>query len=187
MANEVSILQRLDSQLEQFLSSWNIYTTLLAIILVSYLIYPLFFTPDPDTHPLLLARQATASPVRQPGESAIYRALDSPHGYPLRSGLNVKDPDAPKWAAGRDGDLRDIWKQALKGKAEGDAETLRIISVVGRHTVDRKPKDLMKDINVIGKYFQSNSTNKIAIYLPNSVEFLTSFFGKEIFGMLLIQ
>ena len=178
MASQGSSLQWLDNQLEQFLSGWNIYTTLLAIILVSYFVYPLFFTPDPDTHPLLLARQAAASPVRQPGESAIYRALDVPHGYPLRSGLNVKDPDAPKWAAGRDGDLRDIWKQALKGKAEGDAETLRIISVIGRNAVDRRPKDLMKDINIVGEYFQSFATKKLAVYLPNSVEFLTSFFGE---------
>ena len=178
MASQGSFLQQLDSQLEQFLASWNIYTTLLAVVLVSYLVYPLFFTPDPDTHPLLLARQATASPVRQPGESAIYRALDCPHGYPLRSGLNVKDPGAPKWAAGRDGDIRDIWNQALKGKAEGDAETLRITSVIGKNTVDHNPKELMKDINAIGEYFQSHAVRKLAICLPNSVEFLSSFFGK---------
>jgi hypothetical protein len=40
-------------------------------------------TQDPDTHPLLLARQALASYVRQPGESAVFRSPETPHGCML--------------------------------------------------------------------------------------------------------
>ena len=178
MATNSSLLQRLDAQLDQFVAGWDIYTVVLGVILVTYLIYPLFFAQDPDTHPLLLARQATASYIRQPGESPVYRALDSPHGSPLRSGLNVKDPEAPKWASGLDGDLRDVWKQALKGRAEGDAEPLRIISVMGQQTTEHKLKDLMRDIHVIGGFFDGNGIKRVAIYLPNSIELLVAFFGR---------
>ena len=178
MATNSTLLYRLDSQIDQLFSSWNIYTTLLAVIIVTYLVYPLFFLQEPDTHPLLLARQASASPVRQPGESAIYRSLEAPHGYPLRTGLNVKDPDAPKWQSGRDGDLRDVWKQALRGPPEGDGKKACIISVMGEKTVEHNVEKIMRDINIIGGYLRDRGTKRVAIYLPNSIELLVAFFGK---------
>lgn len=178
MATNNTLIHRLDSQLDQLFSGWNIYTTLLTVILVTYLVYPLFFLQEPDTHPLLLARQASASPVRQPGESAIYRSLEAPHGYPLRTGLNVKDPDAPKWQSGRDGDLRDVWKQALRGPLEGDGKKARIISVMGQETVEHTPEEVMRDINIIGEYLRDRGTKKVAIYLPNSIELFVAFFGE---------
>ena len=178
MATNNTLLHHLDSQLDQLFSGWNIYTTLLTVILVTYLVYPLFFLQEPDTHPLLLARQASASPVRQPGESAIYRSLEAPHGYPLRTGLNMKDPDAPKWQSGKDGDLRDVWKQALKGPPEGDGKKARIISVMGQETVEHTPENIMRDINIIGEYLRDHGTKKVAIYLPNSIELFVGFFGE---------
>jgi hypothetical protein len=183
MADSGSLLRQLDSQLEQLFAGWNIYTTLICLGLVTYLIYPLFFTPEPDTHPLLLARQSSTSHVRQPGKSAIYRALETPHGYPLRTGLNVKDPGAQKWTSGRDGDLRDVWRQALKGPIEQDGNTAggpgKLLTVLGREEVVNYGFDqLTKEINAIGEYIVAHRGARVAIYLSNSVELLVTFFGK---------
>src|SRR5215472_5623553 len=106
-----NFIELLDAKLTEALLSWNMYTTLLVIAIASYLIYTVTTAQDPDTHPMILLRQSTASMVRQPGESAVYRSPDTPHGYPLRTGLNVKSPGAPAWASGKDGDLRDIWRR----------------------------------------------------------------------------
>lgn len=48
----------------------------------------------------------------------MYRSHSAPHGMPLNTGLNVKDPGASKWSRGRDGDLRDVWRQVLSGTTE---------------------------------------------------------------------
>ena len=183
MADSGSILQQLDTQLEQLFAGWNIYTTLICLVLVTYLVYPLFFTPEPDTHPLLLARQSQASNVRQPGESAIYRSLETPHGYPLRTGLNVKDPGAQKWTSGRDGDLRDVWRQALKEPIGPDGKTVgepgKVLTILGREEVVKYGLDqLTKEINAVGEYVVAHQGARIAIYIPNSVELLVTFFGK---------
>jgi len=174
MAAGGSTTQIIDSYIEQLFAGWSIYSSLLTVIFVAYLLYPLFFGKEPDTHPLLLARQATPTQIRQPGESAIYRSLDAPHGYPLRSGLNVKDAEAPKWTSGRDGELRDVWKKALEGV---DGRIGHIISVMGKETCEHKLADLTGHINGIGKYIQKQDAKRVAIYLPNSVEFLVAFFG----------
>lgn len=174
MAAGGSITQIIDSYIEQLFAGWSIYSSLLTVIFVSYLLYPLFFGKEPDTHPLLLARQATPAQIRQPGESAIYRSLEAPHGYPLRSGLNVKDAGAPKWTSGGDGDLRDVWKKALEGV---DGRIGHIISVMGKETCEHKLGDLTGHISGIGKYIQQQDAKRVAIYLPNSVEFLVAFFG----------
>jgi len=174
MAAGSSATEAVDNYLEQLFAGWSIYTSLLTVVLVAYLVYPLFFVKEPDTHPLLLARQATASPTRQPGESAIYRSLEAPHGYPLRSGLNVKDPGAPKWTSGRDGDLRDVWKTALEGV---NGRVGYIISVKGMETFEHKLGDLTGHINEIGKHIEKQGAKRVAIYLPNSIEFLVAVFG----------
>ena len=174
MAGNESILHSVDSYIDQLFSSWNIYTTILATIFSVYLVYPLFLSQEPDTHPLLLARQSSVSPIRQPGESAIYRSQETPPGYPLRTGLNVNDPGAPKWASGRDGDLKDIWRTALKGDGEKKAH---IISVMGKETFKHKLEDLTEHINAIGKHIEKQAGKRVAIYLPNSVEILVAIFG----------
>ncbi|MCJ1247940.1 hypothetical protein MMC30_005155 [Trapelia coarctata] len=179
MATGSSTTQIIDSYIEQLFAGWSIYTSLLTVVFVAYLVYPLFFGKEPDTHPLLLARQATASPTRQPGESAIYRSLEAPHGYPLRSGLNVKDPGAPKWTNGRDGDLRDVWKKALGGV---DGRAGNIISVKGKETFEHKLEDLTGHVIGIGKHIQKQDAKRVAIYLPNSIEFLVAVFAAAFYG-----
>lgn len=173
MAN---VIEQLDAKIADVLASWNIYTTLIAVILAGFVVYPLIFWDEPDTHPLLLARQAQASPIRHPGESAIYRSVEVPHGYPLKSGLNVKEPDAPKWTAGKDGDVRDIWREVVRGSATSPASI--IMTVHGKDAaVEHDLAEITKAINVIGKHLQSAGANKVAIYLPNSVEYLAAIFG----------
>lgn len=185
MADGGTFLQQLDSQLEQLFSTWSIYTTIISISLVAYLLYPVFFSPEPDTHPLLIARQANASPVRQPGESAIFRSSETPYGYPLRSGLNVKDPGAPKWTSGRDGDIRDVWKQAVSGPVDADGKSSgtpgRVLTILGREEIIAFDFfKLTRDINAIGKLVNNSAGSRVAIYLPNSVEFIVTFFGKKL-------
>ncbi|KAL8638342.1 MAG: hypothetical protein Q9228_004500 [Teloschistes exilis] len=182
-----SLLQQLDAQLELLFAGWNIYTTLLLISIVSYLVYPIFFTKDPDTHPFLLARQSSPSYVRQPGESAVYRSQETPHGYPLKSGLNVKDPGAPKWTAGRDGDLRDVWKKAVQGptdeKGESTGEPGGITTVLGKEeVVEHNLADVSKAINAVGEYLTQHGASRVAIYVPNSLEFLVTLFASAFHG-----
>ena len=178
MAVNSTFVQRLDTQIDQLLAGWNIYTTVLTVVFFVYLCYPLVFSSEPDIHPFILIRQSTPTQVRQPGESAVYRSIETPHGYPLRTGLNVKDPDAPKWTSGRDGDLRDIWKQALKGD-DKDGKRRQIISVVGKAAEEHELNRLTKEINIIGKHLQSRGAHTVAIFLPNSVELVVALFGSS--------
>ncbi|KAL8822698.1 MAG: hypothetical protein Q9191_006568, partial [Dirinaria sp. TL-2023a] len=188
MTDSTSILQRLDGQLEALFADWSIYTTLICGVLFLCLTYPLFLYKEPDIHPFLLARQASASYVRQPGESAVYRSLETPHGYPLRSGLNVKDPGAPRWTSGRDGDFRDVWRQALKGAVDAEGNTTgargKLISVLGREEViDHDFETLTKDLVAIGQHLKSRGGRRAAIYLPNSTELLTAIFASVFYNI----
>jgi hypothetical protein len=74
------LLEQLDGAISDLLTGWNIYTTLIAFGIVGFLAFIVFDSADADTHPLLLARQAQASYVRQPGESAVFRNPETPHG-----------------------------------------------------------------------------------------------------------
>ena len=166
------------------LFDWNIYTTILCVVITGYFLYPAFFGPEPDIHPLLLARQSAPSRVRQHGESATYRSLDSPHSYPLRRGLNVKDPGQPKWTAGRDGDLRDIWRRAASGPVDGDGKptgqgSAKVSVVLGKEEVITYDfGKLTAEINVVGKRLQRDGSQRVAIYLANTVELLVTLFGE---------
>lgn len=176
-------LESLDATVAKVLADWSLLTTLLALVIVAFLAYPIIFPDEPDTHPLLLARQATASPVRNKGESAVYRSPEVPHGYPLKSGLNVKDASAPRWAAGRDGDIRDIWREVQRGGSTGaDGKEIPkglIMTVLGKEEiVDHDIEQLTREIAIIGKHFKDAGVKKVAIDLPNSVEYLSTIFGK---------
>ena len=174
-----SILHTIDEQLDLLFAGWNIYSTILVVVILAYLVSPLFLGTEPDTHPFLLSRQAAPSAVRQPGESAVYRSIEVPHGYPLRTGLNVKDEGAPKWAAGRDGDLRDIWREASKPRESSAKENkAQVVSVKGKDDpVYHDFETISKEINIIGQHLRSKGGSRVAIYLPNSVEFLVALFG----------
>ena len=108
-------LLQLDEAVTGLFSQWNMYTSAIVTLFLGFITYQLFTRQDPDTHPMLLARQADASRVRQQGHSSVYRSQGAPHGLPLNSGLNVKEPGASRWSKGRDGDLRDVWRQAVNG------------------------------------------------------------------------
>ena len=184
MAN---FLEQLDAKLAEILSGWNFYTIVIGLVIVSFLAYPLLTWKEPDTHPLVLARQATAAPVRQPRESAIYRSLETPYGFPLKTGLNVKDPGASRWSSGRDGDLRDVWRQASgEVKSQQDEQPLpagKILTVLGREDIiEHSHVEISKEINIIGNQIQQNGGKRAAIYLPNSVEFLTALFASAFYG-----
>lgn len=180
---EEGVVAKIDAAIGEFFASWNLFSTLLATVVILILIVPLLTGREPDAHPFLLARQAQASPIRHPGQSAVYRSTDLPYGYPLRTGLGVKDPRAPKWTSGRDGDLRDIWRQAVNGPKKEDGSSAgppgKILTALGTEKViEHDLKGLTLDINVIGKYIQESGGEKVAVCLSNSVELLCTVFGK---------
>jgi len=113
-----NLLLRFDESVSGLFGQWNLWTSAIFTVFAGFVTYQIATRQDPDTHPFLLARQAQGSPVRQPGESPVYRSQAAPHGMPLNAGLNVKDPGASKWSRGRDGDLRDVWRQAVAGVQE---------------------------------------------------------------------
>lgn len=79
------LIDQLDEKVSEVLSAWNIYTSILALVIVGFGIWTILDNADTDTHPLLLARQAQASYVRNPGESAVFRSPEVPHGCMLIS------------------------------------------------------------------------------------------------------
>jgi len=118
MGSGDNLMLKLDEVVTGLLGQWDIFSTLIVGGLITFVAYQVFTSRDPDAHPMLLARQAQASPVRQEGESAVFRSHSSPHGMVLNSGLNVKDPSDSKWSRGRDGDLRDVWRRVVIGPLE---------------------------------------------------------------------
>ncbi|CBY00154.1 hypothetical protein LEMA_P012840.1 [Plenodomus lingam JN3] len=181
------LLDQLDAVISDQLATWNIYSTLLVFAMLAFLAFVIYDSKDADTHPLLLARQAQASYVRQPGESAIFRSPETPHGYPLRTGLAVKIPGAPMYSAGKDGDLQDIWKRVTgeipleKGQKSSGTATLMTVrgkEGVSEHAVD----DITKEIAIIGSHLKDHGATRVAVYLPNSVEFLAVLFAAAFYG-----
>ncbi|PYH88986.1 hypothetical protein BO71DRAFT_403419 [Aspergillus ellipticus CBS 707.79] len=187
MDSNPSVVAKLDALVAELLAGWNLYTTLIAGGIVAFLVFSFVTSKDTDIHPFLLARQSTAFPVRQPGESAPYRSLETPHGFPLRSGLNVKDPGAPRWTSGRKGDLRDIWKAAVRGSVEEDGRVSgkqgKIYTVLGRKAIEHPLDQITQEINVIGNRLQSAKVNTVAICLTDSVELLAAIFAGAFYGI----
>jgi hypothetical protein len=129
----MGLIETLDEAIASLVGQWNPYSTALVTVLLAIVSYRVLVTREPDVHPMLLARQAVPSPVRNEGESPIYRSQASPHGMPLNAGLNVKDEGASKWARGRDGDLRDVWRKAVRGNDGGGKG--KILTVLGKQNV----------------------------------------------------
>lgn len=134
-----NLLLKIDETVTGVVREWDIYTTTIAASIVSFLLYQFFTGRDPDTHPFLLNRQAQGAPIRQAGESAVFRSNSSPHGYPLSSGLGVKDPGDSRWSKGRDGDLRDVWQRVVTGVLDKEGnptgELGKILTVLGTENV----------------------------------------------------
>jgi hypothetical protein len=182
-----NLLLNLDASVTGLFGQWNIWTSLLATALAGFLTYQVATRQDPDTHPFLLARQAQGTAVRQPGESPVYRSQAAPHGMLLNAGLNVKDPGASKWSRGRDGDLRDVWRQAVAGVQEpGPTKGAkgRILTVLGAEKiVEHNLDDITRQINLIGQHIADQGGNRVAIYLPNSVELLATLFACAFYNL----
>ncbi|KAI9777246.1 MAG: hypothetical protein M1839_008976 [Geoglossum umbratile] len=183
-----NIVQRIDEYFLELLQGWSIHTTVIVVLIATLLLYPLFFSQPPDTHPIRLSHQSTVSPVRQPGESAIYRSLETQHGYPLKSGLAVKEPGAPKWSSGKNGDLRDVWRQTVRGaigdNGEATGKTGSILTVLGRERiVEHGLDEVSQEINIVGQYIRQHKGQRVAIVLPNSIEFLTTVFAAAFYGI----
>ena len=181
------ILEALDAQLEQLFKPWNIWSSFLVLAIGLVTIYPLLTYKEPDTHPLLLSRQSNIAQVRQPKESAVYRSIETPHGLPLRSGLNVREEGQSKWSPGKDGDVRDVWRRVVtgtlndEGKPTGKRSTIQ--TVYGREEVETHDNaELSKQINSIGRYIKSQGATTVALYLPNSVELLLTIFAAVFYG-----
>jgi hypothetical protein len=182
-----TLLLRLDESVTGLFGQWNLWTSVIVTVFAGFLTYQIAARQDPDIHPLLLARQSQRSPVRQPGESPVYRSQGAPHGMPLNAGLNVKDPGASKWSRGRDGDLRDIWRQAVAGVQEAGptkGQTGRIMTVLGTDkVVEHHLRDLTRHINFIGQHLASQGGSRVAIYLPNSVELMVTLFACAFYNL----
>lgn len=129
----MGLLETLDASISDLFSGWNGYSTALATALAVLVAYRIMSATEPDVHPLLLARQSLPSTVRSEGESAVFRSQSAPHGMTLNTGLNVKDPGAPKFSRGRDGDLRDVWKKVVNGGETGGRG--RLLTVLGSENV----------------------------------------------------
>lgn len=134
-----NFMLKLDETVTHVLGQWDLYTTAIFAVLISVWIYTVVNSRDPDAHPMLLARQAQPSPVRKEGESAVFRSHSAPHGIPLNSGLNIKDPGDSKWSRGRDGDLRDIWRRVISGNLDREGketgEIGKLFTVLGSEQV----------------------------------------------------
>jgi len=175
-------LERLDQILADLFADWGALSTLLLLFVLALLAYPILYPDEPDTHPLLLARQAQPAPLRNKNESAAYRSPEVVYGTPLRSGLNVKDAGAPRWANGKDGDLRDVWREVCRGGTTGpdgkEVSKGAIMTLYGKEeVVDHDIEGLSMEIDVMGKHFKAAGVKRVAIYLPNSVEYLSTIFG----------
>ncbi|PVI04339.1 hypothetical protein DM02DRAFT_611596 [Periconia macrospinosa] len=180
------LIDQIDGLIAELLAGSNVYTYGLVAAIVGWIGWTIFDIQDADTHPLLLARQAQASYVRQPRESAIFRSPETPHGYALRTGLGVKPAGAPMYTAGRDGDLRDIWRRVTGEipleRGQSSSGTAKIMSVFGKDITDHSIADLTKEINAIGKHLQDHGAKRVAIYLPNGVDFLLALFAGAFYG-----
>lgn len=106
---------------------------------------------------------------------------------PLRTGLAVKPAGAPMYSAGRDGDLRDIWRRAMGEipleRGATSSGSAHIMTVFGSEGVSEHKIDAVtKEIAIIGSYLKEHGAKKVAIYLPNSVEFLAALFAGAFYG-----
>ncbi|RDW88215.1 AMP-dependent synthetase [Coleophoma cylindrospora] len=186
-----NLMMKFDQLVTSVLGEWDMVSTVIFTSLVAFFIYCVITSRDPDAHPMLLARQSQPSPVRHEGQSAIYRSHSAPHGIPLNSGLNVKDPGDSKWARGRDGDIRDIWRKFISGPTDHENKPTgvpgKLMTVLGKEKViEHNLAEITRSINLIGQQIKQNGGSNVAIYLPNSVEFLATLFACAFYNLTVV-
>ncbi|RMD42005.1 hypothetical protein DV735_g3084, partial [Chaetothyriales sp. CBS 134920] len=176
MASNATAAWSLDLIVHDFFSTWSATSTVLVVTLATLLIYQVLGTKEPDVHPFILARQSSASLIRHPGKTATLRALEIPLGYPLKSGLGIRDENAPKWSPGRKGDLRDILRQAARGPEVQAAG--KLLTVLGQDGVEETEiSQLVEQVNALGWWLKKEGVERCAVYLSNRVELLVLVFA----------
>lgn len=91
------------------------------------------------------------------------------------------------YSAGRDGDLRDIWRRVtgeipLEKSTDTSAKG-KILTVFGKQEiVDHDISDITKEICIVGKHLKDHGAKRVAIYLPNSIELLAALFAGAFYG-----
>lgn len=91
------------------------------------------------------------------------------------------------YSAGRDGDLRDIWRRVTGeiplDKNASPGGTGKILTVFGKQDItEHSIAELTKEISIIGKHFKDHGAKRVAIYLPNCAEFLAALFAGAFYG-----
>lgn len=94
----------------------------------------------------------------------------------------MKPPGTPLYSAGKDGDLRDIWRRVIGEypleKGATSSGTAHIMTVHGKEDLtEHKIDEITKEISIVGTHLKERSAKKVAIYLPNSLEFLAALFA----------
>lgn len=91
------------------------------------------------------------------------------------------------YSAGKDGDLRDIWRRVTgeipleRGATSSGTST--IMTVYGNEGVsEHKIDGITKEMAIVGKHLKEHGAKRVAIYLPNSIEFLAAVFAGAFYG-----
>jgi len=183
----ITLLGELDIILLSLVSQADLLTSLLAVLIGLVVTYSLTWSRQPDVHPMILGRQSYVGRVRNINESPIYHSLDAPGGR-MRTGLGIRLAQDRPYAPARDGDLRHIWlvvtgqavfptaaTRLVQNKPAGTKQTIFTISGLG--AVRHVPDDVTREISAVGCYLRKCGSNRVAVYLPNSVELLATVFG----------
>jgi acyl-coenzyme A synthetase/AMP-(fatty) acid ligase len=91
------------------------------------------------------------------------------------------------YSAGKDGDLRDIWRRVIGEipleRGATSSGTATIMTVYGKESISEHKLDgISKEIAIVGKHLKEHGAKRVAIYQPNSIEFLASLFAGAFYG-----
>ncbi|KAF8540352.1 hypothetical protein BDD12DRAFT_734836 [Trichophaea hybrida] len=156
---------------------FDIVSYTLIALLIGFIVLPVVLSKSPDIHPFALLRQSSVAPVRNLKESAVYRSLQTPPGYPLVSGLQLAT--AQKYSS-RSGDIRDIWKLAIE-KGNG-----KLLSVKGVSIEEYDIQNITKQIHALGSHLKQLGAKRVAVHLPNDTENLVASFACAFYDLVLI-
>ena len=91
------------------------------------------------------------------------------------------------YSAGKDGDLRDVWRRVTGEipleKRASSSGTATIMTVLGKEEItEHNIAGITKEIAIVGKHLQEHNPKRVAVYLPNSLEFLAVLFAGAFYG-----
>lgn len=91
------------------------------------------------------------------------------------------------YSAGKDGDLRHVWRRVtgeipLEKKASSSG-TATLMTVLGTERIsEHNIAGVSKEIAIVGKHLHEHRAERVAVYLPNSLEFLVVLFAAAFYG-----